>query len=152
MKDGKWKVGWDAGLRARRGGAQSLDGLYEPLGWRSFDKEGGGAGGEGPGSIIGVEGEKNHVDLGVPALDATGGLQTIHHRHAYIHDHDIGVVLVDQAYGLLAVGRLGDDLDVVAGGEQCAQPLAGAQTIVDDEYTDGVCHCFFALIESVCAN
>ena len=42
--------------------------------------------------------------------DLLGGGNAVHDGHLDVHDAQVGLVLLDEAHGLLAVGGLGDDL------------------------------------------
>ena len=53
--------------------------------------------------------------------------------------HDVGRVLADRALGLLAVGGLADDGDVLGGGEHHRQRGAHERVVVDDQDADQRC-------------
>src|SRR5918998_1247568 len=56
--------------------------------------------------------------------DAPGGLDTVHHRHANVHEHDVGPLVAHDVEGLDAGGGLPHHREVGFGVDQRAQPAA----------------------------
>jgi hypothetical protein len=70
---------------------------------------------------------------GVRAEDAAGGSHVVRARHADVHQHDVGERASDDDHGLLAVGRLTDDLDAVRG-EDHPEARADECLVVGDHH------------------
>ena len=68
--------------------------------------------------------------------DGPGGLDPVEDGHAHVHEHDVGPVELDQAHGVGAVGGLADDLEVVLGLEDHAEPLAQQRLVVGQDDPD----------------
>ncbi len=69
---------------------------------------------------------------------AAGGLEPVHARHPDVHQHDVRPGRAHDGDGLLAVGRLAHDLDVVLGVQQRPQPGAQQGLVVGEHDTDHV--------------
>ena len=78
----------------------------------------------------------------MPRLDLADRGDAVLHRHDEVHEDDVRPAGLRQSNGLLAVGRVTDDLHVVHDLEQSAQPAANDGVVVDDEDADrlGVGH------------
>ena len=61
-------------------------------------------------------------------------------RHADVHQHDVRAMAVDRGQHLVAVGRLGHDLDPLLRGEHQLQPGAQQRVVVDEQDADGGHH------------
>ena len=60
----------------------------------------------------GIHREPDDLNRGIPLADHTGRLQPVHSRHVDVHEHDIRRQRPGQIYGLTAVSRLTDQLNV----------------------------------------
>ena len=69
--------------------------------------------------------------------DGPRRLDAVEHRHAHVHQDDVGAVELDEADGVGAVGRLAHDLDAVLGLEDHAEPLAQQGLVVGQDDADG---------------
>src|SRR5262249_52972542 len=70
-----------------------------------------------------------------PSEDAGGG-DAVEAGHSDVHEYDVGEVLLGEADGVVAVGGLADDVDVVLGVEDHAEPGSDEFLVVDDEHFD----------------
>lgn len=66
------------------------------------------------------------------------GLNAVHVRHVQVHEDDVGLLPLRHAYGLLAAGRLTDQLNVRNCLQQRLQPRPRGRRIVGDEEMDDV--------------
>ena len=57
-------------------------------------------------------------------------------RHAHVHQHDVGHQVLRLLDGLLAVGRLPDELEVVLVAEDHLEPPAEQRMVVDDHHPE----------------
>ena len=89
--------------------------------------------------LVEVErGEDHDLHVGQPLVvgDAPGGRQPVDAGHADVHQHDVGPQLEGEAHGLVAVGGLADDGDVVLRVEQGPEPAAHQRLVVGDDDGD----------------
>src|ERR1044071_1580349 len=63
-------------------------------------------------------------------------LNAVEPRHAQVHQHDRRMQRLDERDRFLAVRRFADDLEIVARGEERAQPFAKEHLIVGDDDAD----------------
>ena len=70
-----------------------------------------------PGDELLVLGVGEHQDLGLLRQRARGR-DAVHHRHADVQAHDVGLDLAGELDRLAAVTGLADDLDALGVGEQ----------------------------------
>ena len=61
------------------------------------------------------------------------GLDAVHHRHAHVHQHDVGVLVMAHLQRLGAVGRGPDDGEVGLGVEQHGEPGPHDLLVVDHD-------------------
>src|SRR6266545_2744516 len=73
---------------------------------------------------------------GGDGADRAGGVDAVGGGHVQVHDDDVGAGELGFAAGGVAVGRLGDDLDVGQGVDQGTQPVAHHRMVVDDDDPD----------------
>ena len=64
----------------------------------------------------------------------------VQHRHAQVHQHHVGLERGGAVDRLTAVRRLPRDLELTAGFEDAAQPVAHYRVIVGDQQPDGLAH------------
>ena len=76
--------------------------------------------------------------LGGLLLDAAGRVDAVEARHREIHQDDVGAEAHGSGEGLVAVGRLTDDLDAALGREERDEALADDCVIFGDEDADGI--------------
>ena len=74
-------------------------------------------------------------------VELAGGLDAVEHRHGDVHEHDVGPQLGRQAQGLLAVGRLADDLEPLLL-HRAAQPLAEHAVVVGEQQATAMAQVF----------
>jgi hypothetical protein len=89
--------------------------------------------------VIDVEGREDDDPCGFLAAgleDPLRGLQSVHARHPHIHEHDVGSLADRLGEGLVAVGRLSDDDDVLLGFEDGPQTCPDKWLVVDEEDVD----------------
>src|SRR6185437_554775 len=65
-----------------------------------------------------------------------GGLQAVHHRHADVHEDDVGAQVGDPGDGLLAVDGLADHLDVGLRVEQDGEARPDHALVVGHQHAD----------------
>src|SRR5215469_14452943 len=88
--------------------------------------------------VVQVEGGQNQ-DPGRAVAgrrDLPGGLQAVEHRHADIHEDDVGAQLSDPGDGLLPVDGLADHLDVGLGVEQDGKARPHHALVVGHDHAD----------------
>ena len=69
--------------------------------------------------------------------DPPGRLDAVDHRHADVHQHDVGPLAQHDLDRLGAVAGLADDVDVGRRAQQHAEPAAHQRLIVGDDHGDG---------------
>jgi hypothetical protein len=122
-------------------GEKILYGGDEQLRGRRFGHQGANAQQSGGGECFGgiVDGEEDDFDARVDTPDFIGCLHAIHHRHADIEQHDIGIEIAHLLESLPAVFRLAanprDSLAEFA--EHGASGAAGSRMIVDEQNPGG---------------
>ena len=86
--------------------------------------------------------ECDDLGLWMPCPDLADRGDAVLRRHDEVHEDDVRPAGLRQSNGLLAVGRVTDDLHVVHRLQQSAQPAANDGVVVDDEDADrlGVGH------------
>ena len=88
--------------------------------------------------LVEVEGrEDQDPGLAVGREDLPGGLKAVQLGHPNVHEHDVGLKARSLMNGLVAVGGLGHDVDVVLAGEQHPEARAHHRLIVGHEDADG---------------
>jgi hypothetical protein len=65
-------------------------------------------------------------------VDALDRGHAVDARQPHVHQHDLGLEILDGLERLLAVGDLADDLEVVHLAEQEVESLADDRVVVDD--------------------
>ena len=81
--------------------------------------------GAGDIEIVGVEGrEDDDLRRVVARTHDFGGRETVYSRHAYVHQHDVGLAFGNGVLDLAAVSGLADDLDVASAREKNIEPGA----------------------------
>lgn len=70
-------------------------------------------------------------------MDGGRGRDPVHLGHRQIHEDDVRFQAARHLYGLPAIGRLAEQLEVGVDAEERPQPLADHLMIVGDEQTDG---------------
>ncbi len=73
---------------------------------------------------------------GLRRCDGPGGLNSVQHGHADVHQHDVGPIEIDEPHGVGAVGSLAHDLHVVLGLENHAEALAQEGLVVGQHHPD----------------
>ncbi|GIE72882.1 hypothetical protein Apa02nite_089900 [Actinoplanes palleronii] len=68
--------------------------------------------------------------------DAPGGLDAVDARHPDVEENDVGPMLPGQRDSVVAVARLGHDLEVVLGVEQSSEAAADQRLVVDQQDPD----------------
>src|SRR6185437_11641200 len=68
--------------------------------------------------------------------DLPGGLQAVHHRHADVHEDDVGAQLGDPGDGLLPVDGLADHLDIGLRVEQDGKARPHHALVVGHDHAD----------------
>jgi hypothetical protein len=68
--------------------------------------------------------------------DLARGIESVHDRHADVHDDDVRRELVRECDGLFSVRRRADDLDPWFDLEQRLHHLGERQLVVDDQHMD----------------
>ena len=92
--------------------------------------------------VLVVGGHHQRPDGGVELGDARGGVDPVEHRHAHIHEDDVGQGAPiggqcgELVEGVLAVGGLGDDVEVIGPIDHEGQAHAGRPLVVDDHDGD----------------
>ena len=93
--------------------------------------------------VLVVGGHHQSPDGGVELGDAGGGVDSVEHRHAHVHEDDVGqgAALASEAGELgesvLAVDGLGDDLEAIGPVDHEGQAHAGRPLVVHDHDGDG---------------
>jgi hypothetical protein len=72
----------------------------------------------------------------VRARNPPGGLDTVHVRHAHVHQHHIGALCLDQIHSLHPRTRFTDDDEVRLGLDEYPQAAPQQRLIVGDQYPD----------------
>ena len=70
-----------------------------------------------------MHGKSDDPDPGGFFQDLPGGVNPVHVRHGHVHDHHVGVELLDQPDRLAAVFRLGDHLHAGLFFDQRLEPV-----------------------------
>ena len=65
--------------------------------------------------LVGVHREHDDADVGHVLFDLAGGLHAVHLGHGDVHQDDVGLEVLGQADGLLAVAGLADDVEALVG-------------------------------------
>ena len=92
---------------------------------------------DGPDVGLIVKGGQDQDAHGQPVCaDGAGDVDAGTKRHLDVEHGDVGEVLPDQAQPLFAVAGLGDDLDLAAGLEELADPLADDGMVVCQQNAD----------------
>ena len=86
--------------------------------------------------VLVVGGEHDDADLRMLGGQAPDRRDAVEHRHAQVHEDDVGTVPADQGQRLPAVGGLGDHLQVRLGVEHAAQAVTDHRMVVGDEDPD----------------
>src|SRR6266511_2735026 len=104
----------------------------------ALDEIAGSAGAHGGehGVVVFEHGQHEDPGGGYGAQDRAGGVDAVGGGHVQVHDDDVGAGELGFAAGGVAVGRLGDDLDVGQGVDQGTQPVAHHRMVVDDDDPD----------------
>ena len=68
--------------------------------------------------------------------DRARGLDAVHHRHADVHEHDVGRQFARERDRLGAVGGLAHDLEVGRRVDEHAEAAAHERLVVGDEHAD----------------
>jgi len=84
-----------------------------------------------------VGGEDDDPDRAARLHDPPGGRDAVDRGHADVHEHDVRPGLADEGDGLVAVGGLADDLDVVPGVEDHPEAHPYQRLVIDDHHPDG---------------
>ena len=77
--------------------------------------------------------EHNHVRLGTHVQDLRNRGEAIEARHTDVEQHHLGPQAGHDIHRLSTVSRLGEDLDVRVGAEDCADPGTDERFVVDDD-------------------
>ena len=77
-----------------------------------------------------VAGEHHDLGIGHLIADPRRGLRSVHDRHGEVHQDDVGLEGYRELERLAAVRRLGDDLEVRAGGQKGLEPGADEVMVV----------------------
>src|SRR5512132_243054 len=103
-----------------------------------LQKEPAGAGAERIVNVLVEIERREDQDLGGPVLggDPTRRLDAVHRGHPHVHHDDVGTLPGERTYRVGAVDRLADDLDVLLGVEDQAEPAAHQRLIVGDHDPD----------------
>ncbi len=112
-----------------------VDGGQEVLWCDVFEEEAAGAGDERVKHVlVEVEGREHQHPWGSRhGEELPGGLEPVHHRHADIHQHDVGAGPLAGVDGLSAVAGLGDDTDLRVGLEDHAEAGPDERLVVGDQ-------------------
>src|SRR5438128_6013886 len=84
------------------------------------------------GSLVLEAREGDDADRGVERLHSLGGLDPVHLRHPYVHQHHVRRGGGDQRQGLFSVAGLTDDLELV-GVQKSNERVAKALVVVDNQ-------------------
>src|SRR4029453_14420422 len=93
--------------------------------------------------LVEVEGgqhEHSRASVAI-ARELAGGLDAVEAGHAYVHQHDVGVLGPADAHGLFSVGGGSGDRQVRLGGEGRGESLAHDLLVVGDDYADAHVGC-----------
>jgi hypothetical protein len=67
--------------------------------------------------VVPERGQDDDGHLGMGGADPSGRLDTVHNGHVQVHQDDVRVMFGGQIHRLVAVGRAGDDVDIVVQAE-----------------------------------
>src|SRR2546423_9136021 len=81
-------------------------------------------------------GQHEDADILGRRADLARGFETIEHRHAHVHQDEIGAEPPRELDGLAAVACLADDLDPVVGGEDRLERLGEESMVVGDQHAE----------------
>ncbi len=86
---------------------------------------------------------REHEDARVrhAGRDLLGRLDSVHLRHAQVHDHDVGLAALGERDGCLAVGSLAHDADVRRAQQREPQAFADHFVVVRDQDRDLAVFC-----------
>ena len=126
---------YGAGIEERLAAHRGAAGLDEVAVDGALEHVAGGAGADRLEQVllVVVHREHEHADLGLAVRDLTRGLQSRLARHRDVEDRQMDVLGECPLDGLVAVGRLGDDLEVGLGVEHHAQSAQDDRMVVGDE-------------------
>ena len=87
--------------------------------------------------VIGVHREHHDPGVGMIVADPPRRLDSVDLRHRDVHEHHIGVQLVEEADRLLAVGSLADHVEALLD-HRPAKALAKHLVVVDEHQPDAL--------------
>jgi hypothetical protein len=114
------------------------DGLEQLVARHALEHVGGGAGRQGARDVdvALVHGEHHHAGFRELGADGADGLGALHHRHAQVHDREVGLCPPEGGNGLFTVARGGDHRKARMALEHGHQALAQDVVIVRHEQAD----------------
>src|SRR6476661_4230849 len=83
-----------------------------------------------------VRREHQHARFGRPGEDAPHRLESADAGHRDVHDHDVGLRVLDRAHGVLAARRLGDHAHVRRAVDEEPEAHAHDRMVVDQHHAD----------------
>jgi hypothetical protein len=137
--DGAQHAAGDLAAEDRITGGDSADGTFDLRLFGALQQVSTGTGPQGVSDqrVLVEHGEDENRGLRVALHDPPRGLNSVHARHAQIHDDHIWPAEADLAYRLFAGSRLSDDLDALERVEQCREPTPDDWVVVGQQDPDG---------------
>ena len=83
-----------------------------------------------------VRRERNDTRVREFGSNGLGCLRAPQHRHAEVHQRDVGTMNPEQLNGLSSIRRLGHELEVLVEGEQRRQTITKNRVVVDRHHPD----------------
>ena len=92
------------------------------------------------GSVVGVGGERDHLDLGHAFAQQAGGLDAVAAGHPQVHEDDVGEQFGGQGDGLGTVTGGTHDIDIRQQAQHQGQPFPDHALVVSDEHAHRPSH------------